>query len=177
MTLEILFRKINKSQKLSQLLLAQNELRSQSSNFNLIFIGDGIEKPNLESLVKKLNLEKHVWFYGPCYDERDLANLIYNSDLCVSPGNVGLTAIHSLTFGTPVITHNNYLNQMPEFSQLLKMKLVIFFKKEIYRLANTISKTIELIRTKIITPENCRQIIDIKFNPYYQIKVLKEVLL
>ena len=36
--------RLTKVKKLSQLLLAQNELRSQSSNFNLIFIGDGIEK-------------------------------------------------------------------------------------------------------------------------------------
>ena len=28
--------------------------------------------------------------------------------------NVGLTAIHSLSFGTPVLTHNNFDNQMPE---------------------------------------------------------------
>ena len=67
---------------------------------------------------------------------------------------------------------------MPEFESIIENETGNFFQEgNILDLANTISKTIELIRTKIITPENCRQIIDIKFNPYYQIKVLKEVLL
>ena len=36
----------------------------------------------------------------------------------VSPGNVGLTAIHSLSYGTPVLTHNNFNNQMPEVESI-----------------------------------------------------------
>ena len=43
-----------------------------------------------------------------------LAYFIFHASLCVSPGNVGLAAIHSLSFGTPVCTHSNLLNQMPE---------------------------------------------------------------
>lgn len=46
------------------------------------------------------------------------AEFIYNADLCVSPGNVGLTAMHSLVFGCPVITHNCFEWQMPEFEAI-----------------------------------------------------------
>lgn len=42
-------------------------------------------------------VDKNVWFYGSCYDEQTNAELIYNADMCVAPGNVGLTAIHAMT--------------------------------------------------------------------------------
>ena len=32
----------------------------------------------------------------------------------VSPGNTGLNAVHALSYGTPVATHNNFNKQMPE---------------------------------------------------------------
>ena len=54
------------------------------------------------------------------YDENEIGDLIYNADLCVSPGNVGLTAIHTLTYGTPVLSHANFPNQMPEFEAIDK---------------------------------------------------------
>ena len=58
--------------------------------------------------MENLNLQDQIWFYGACYDESKLGELIFNADLCVSPGNVGLTAVHSMGYGTPVITHNNF---------------------------------------------------------------------
>ena len=35
-----------------------------------------------------------------------ISKYLYYADICVSPGNVGLTAIHSLTYGTPVNSQN-----------------------------------------------------------------------
>lgn len=63
-------------------------------------------------------VDKNVWFYGSCYDEQTNAELIYNADMCVAPGNVGLTAIHAMTFGCPVITHSDFKWQMPEFEAI-----------------------------------------------------------
>ena len=41
------------------------------------------------------------------------------STATVAPGKIGLTAIQSLTYGTPVITHGNSDNQMPEFEAVV----------------------------------------------------------
>ena len=40
--------------------------------------------------------------------------------MLVSPGNVGLNAVHALSYGTPVITHNNVNNQMPEHETIIE---------------------------------------------------------
>lgn len=77
-----------------------------------------MRKQQLQQQVKSYNLANNIWFYGACYDEIKNAALIYNADLCVSPGNVGLTAMHSMVFGTPVITHNDFKWQMPEFEAI-----------------------------------------------------------
>ena len=37
----------------------------------------------------------------------------------MSIGNIGLTAIHSLSFGTPVASHDNFENQMPEVEAII----------------------------------------------------------
>ena len=44
--------------------------------------------------------------------------MFYNATACVSPGNVGLTAVHSLSFGCPVITHDYLPLQGPEFESI-----------------------------------------------------------
>ena len=88
----------------------------------------GETKEDLETLTRNLGLEDSVWFFGPCYDEQELGDMIYNADLCISPGNVGLTAMHTMVFGTPVLTHNDYPHQMPEFEAIQDEKTGTFFK-------------------------------------------------
>ena len=73
--------------------------------------------------------DAYFWYVGPLYDEATLGKFLYNADLCVSPGNVGLTAIHALTFGLPVISHDNYLAQMPEFEAITPGKTGMFFRE------------------------------------------------
>jgi glycosyltransferase involved in cell wall biosynthesis len=79
---------------------------------NILLIGDGPERPLLEALARDLGID--VRFHGACHDEAMLATMIYHADVTVSPGKVGLTAIHSLGYGTPVITHGDLDAQMPE---------------------------------------------------------------
>ena len=85
----------------------------------MVIIGDGQEREKLEKLSRQLDVK--TWFYGACYDDVQTAQLIYDADICVSPGNVGLTAMHVMSFGTPVITHSNFVNQMPPFLNGLKI--------------------------------------------------------
>ena len=88
-----------------------------------------IDKEELLNLVKSLKLDRQVWFFGACYDESKIAELIFNANVCVSPGNVGLTAIHSLSYGTPVITHDSFSHQMPEFEAIIPNLTGNFFEE------------------------------------------------
>ena len=146
------------------------------NNYNLVIVGNGEEKKKLTTLVHQEKLTSRVWFYGESYDEIELSNLIYNADVCVSPGNVGLTAIHSLSYGTPVITHNNFANQMPEFEAIVKDYTGDFFKEDsIEDMAFKIKKWLSNKKGKRKEIRvNCFKVIDTKFNPHYQINVFKK---
>lgn len=110
--------RLTKVKHLDMALNAVAILKAKGADYNLTFVGDGEERSYLESLCKDLGLSDRVWFVGACYDEKENAEYLYSADLCVSPGNVGLTAIHSMMFGTPVVTHDNFAYQMPEFEAI-----------------------------------------------------------
>lgn len=152
-------------------------LKNQGRDYNLILVGDGEVKADLEKLVKKYRLEDCVWFYGECYEEDQAASLLKCSDLCVSPGNVGLTAIHALTFGCPVITHNNFKHQMPEFEAIEEGKTGLFFQEnDNASLAESIQQWFETHPDRNIVAENCQQRIKKLYNPQHQLDILKRTL-
>lgn len=162
--------------KLDQILRAMVICKQQGRSYNMTFIGDGEKAEELKQLTYKLGLQDNVWFYGPCYNEKELSNLIYNADLCVAPGNIGLTAMHTLVFGTPALTHGNSSHQMPEFEAIKEYETGGFFEMDdIDSLATNINlwfakngKRREEIRQK------CFKEIDEQWNPYFQIDVLKK---
>lgn len=164
--------------KLDMLLEAQKQLYDSDFLVNVIFVGDGADKQALKNKVARNNLQKYVHFFGESYDNERLSELIFNADLCISPGNVGLTAIHSLSFGTPVITHNNFKLQMPEFESITKGMTGDFFDYDSsLSLANTIREWLQMHPVKndeLI--RNCFTVIDNKYNPNYQIDLLRKLL-
>ena len=151
-------------------------LRSRGEIYNLIFVGDGEMRNQLEQNVKQEKIESNVWFYGACYDEQTNAELIYNADLCVAPGNVGLTAMHTMVFGCPVITHNDLKWQMPEFEAIHPGSTGDFFERgNIVNLADVISYWFaskkgqrEAIR------QACFHEIDSQWTPQFQMDVINK---
>ena len=170
--------RLTKVKKINLAIEAIAKLRERGQVFNFVLVGDGEEKNNLMQLVKDKNLIENVWFYGASYDEEINAKLIFNAGLCISPGNIGLTAIHSLKFGTPVATHNDFKYQMPEFEAVKEGLTGTFFQRDdILSIANTISNW---FRQKNMDREqirqNCYQEIDTQWTPDFQLRVLKQVL-
>ena len=120
--------RLTKIKRLDILIEALFRLKADGNVFNLVLIGDGECKDELQNLVREKGLSKEVWFFGKCYDDNEVAQLIYDADLCVAPGNVGLTAMHAMVFGCPVLTHDNYSLQMPEFESIKQDKTGSFFQ-------------------------------------------------
>lgn len=170
--------RLNQSKRLDILIDALSELKYKGKNYNLVLIGSG----DSDSILRNYAMQKgidDVWFYGECYDEVLLSSLIYNADLCVSPGNIGLTAMHSLTYGTPAITHNNYSKQMPEFEAIVENETGILFDyNDVKSLSDKIEKWFEITKhaTKEDIANKCYKVIDDKYNPHNQIKILKSVM-
>lgn len=59
-------------------------------------------------IINEYGLNYHVWLCGPCYVEKTKGELMYNADLCISPGNVGLMVMDSFMFGLPVATNSDF---------------------------------------------------------------------
>ena len=161
--------RIVKNKKINLIIEA---LRLLDNEFNLIIIGKGDEHNSILSLVKNYNLQDRVFFLQDIYDEQYISYIISNCDLLVSPGNVGLNAIHSLQYGTPVCTHNNFTNQMPEFESIIPYKTGFFFiENDHLDLYKQITFWFNNYYKNDIIKKCCYQIIDEYYNPDYQCKI------
>ena len=149
-------------------------LHAQGLEAHLLFIGDGPVRQMLEDLSKDLALQRSVHFAGSIYAEQELCPLIAAADLVVSPGPVGLTAMHALAYGTPVITHDDFDQQKPEFEAIQAGLTGAFFRRgDPVDLAETVRTWLSVnddraavatrCRERIwqhYTPENQRELID-----------------
>lgn len=169
--------RIQKIKRLDLLVESFKKLKDAGVKCNLVIVGKDDENVDLPKIINELGLESSVWLYGPCYDEAAIGEMFYNSAVCVSPGNVGLTSIHAMTYGCPVVTHDNFPYQMPEFEAITPELTGSFFKMD------DVDDMTEKIRTWLEkTPEereNARlaayRTIDSKWNIHYQIDVMKKV--
>lgn len=164
--------------KLNQLIEALSILRNKKEDYNLVLVGDGSEKDFLHKQVETLDLSDRVWFYGACYDERLNAELIYNADLCVAPGNIGLTAMHAMVFGCPCLSHSTFKWQMPEFEAIIPGKTGSFFEMDnVNSLAESISEWFaEKTSKREEVRKACYKEIDDNWTPAFELRVLKQVL-
>lgn len=169
--------RLTKVKKLHQVLEAIALLKRQGKDYNITFVGDGEEKQRLELMADELDIKNNVWLYGACYDERRIAELLFNADLCVSPGNVGLTAMHAMTFGCPVLSHNNFAAQMPEFEAIEEGATGAFFKEnDIKSLAEAIDNWQSNQKNREEIRKECYRVIDEKYNPHVQVDTLRTVI-
>ena len=162
------------SKKLDLLLDAMSH-----ASCNLILVGDGPQREMLEQKAEQPGLTDRVWFYGESYDEQLTGTVLYYSAVCVSPGSVGLTAMHSLTFGTPVVTHDNILSQLPESEAVADGITGAFFHEGDPRdLAAKMQYFLDLSfdpPARQNLRNECYKIIMQKFNPHAQIAIMKRV--
>ena len=170
---DILFAgRLNKKKGLDLLIEAHLRLLKEINDLRIIFIGEG---PFKKELIKTnlSNLNKNIFFLDSIYDEEYLKYCFMNSKLLVSPGNVGLACIHSLSYGTPVCTHDEMKFQMPEAEALNSYNSFLFKRNDIESLKENIKNGINAKnnqkRIKIVedvfknyTPENQLRLIENK---------------
>jgi len=155
------------------LINAASQLQAASEHVFLLIVGDGPERENLTKLAATLGVASQ--FLGACYDENTLAKLYKLSDLTVSPGKIGLTAVHSMAYGTPVISHNNPDNQGPEYEAIVPGVTGDFFiENSSEDLARVILRWFETHPAK---PEkDCIDRVEVEFTPTFQKREIESAL-
>lgn len=170
--------RIQKVKRLDMMIDMLSMLKNDGVEANMVFVGKDVDGVDLEEKAREKNLSDQVWCYGPCFEEEKLGEIFYNATVCVSPGNVGLTAIHALTYGCPVITHDDFPNQMPEFEAIVPDETGDFFKSG--NMSDLVSVTKKWIEKMAIDASIVRHKafseIDEKWNIQKQIQVISEVL-
>ncbi len=153
--------------------LNSNNINDKS--YEIWMIGDGPALNTLIQLANQLNVVLHV--KGAMYDEEEIAKHIMAANMVVSPGKIGLTAMHSLAYGTPVVTHNNFDLQMPEVEALTEKESGMFFEYgNIVDLANKLTYLSSNITNYQITRELCRKSLIGRFTPEDQAKLIDEAM-
>lgn len=174
----IMIGRLNLRKHLNMLIEATALLRNRNEFYNIVLIGDGEDKEKLKQMTIEKGLQKQIWFYGACYDEKRNAELLYNADMCVVPGDIGLTAIHSLMFGVPALSHNCFKYQGPEFEAIKPGITGDFYEYgSVKDLADTISKWFSIHsedREKV--RQACFHEIDSKWNPHIQLEIIKKAI-
>ncbi len=169
--------RVTRDKRFDLLIDALHRLTVDSSSvYRLIIIGDGPEKAVVERRAETLSVSGQVVFYGACYDENEIALLISMSDVFVVPGDIGLSGIHSLTYGTPVVTHDDFSTHKPEYEAIIDGVNGGFYKKgDVDDMVSKINYWASQDRAK--TFDDCRSIIQKYYNPAYQIKIIDKVIL
>lgn len=157
------------------LLQSASKLAKQNIDCSIVLIGDGPERESLRLMAEDLNL--NVLFVGETYDEDLISSYIFASDVTVSPGKVGLTAMHSLMYGTPVVSHDNLDAQMPEVEAIVPGENGSLFA---YGDHESLSKELEYWASRKpereVVGEKCIEVIKDRYNPVTQAKTISDAI-
>ena len=110
--------RITKAKKVDILIEALKILQNQFQfDFKCVIIGGG-DLLQIIKLSKEAGVHEKILFTGEIYG-RELHNYFLDADVFVYPGGIGLSCLHALSFGLPVITTDNIYDHGPELELLI----------------------------------------------------------
>jgi glycosyltransferase involved in cell wall biosynthesis len=92
---------------------------SSGTAVGLDVIGDGPSRASLRDLVRALGLDDQVRFHGAMHDEAAIAAILRGCAAFCMPEACGLSIIHALAYGLPVIVNDDYRSNGPEYEAVV----------------------------------------------------------
>lgn len=158
------------------LIAAAALLEARGLPVNVLLVGEGPARAALQLQARRLGVAVH--FMGACHDEDIVGPLIYHADITVSPGKIGLTAIHSLMYGTPAITHGDFDAQMPEVEAIDPGMTGAFFRRgDAASLADTIERWLRDGPPRARVRAAARAEIRARWSPEAQARIIERAVL
>jgi glycosyltransferase involved in cell wall biosynthesis len=153
--------------RLHELFQAVASLRDRGVRANILLVGDGPERGRLERLASELGLRVH--FAGAVYDEASLGAMLMACHVTVSPGKTGLTAVHSIAYGVPVVSHDDPDDQGPEWEAIVPGRTGSLFRRgDIESLASAIAPWLSGTGRDPAVEAACIELHERFWNPRYQ---------
>jgi len=133
------------------LLISALEVSSNSSGINIVLIGS---EKNETLFVKTKYCVHKIRFIENIWDEKTIAHYTNNAKIFIYPGNIGLSIVHAMAYGLPILIHSEKYSHCPEGSLFKKNKSGITFKKNcINDLSSKITKILNE-KEKLISYSN-----------------------
>ena len=156
--------RLNKAKNYPLLLRAADCLGRQGCDVNILLVGDGPERIALEHMAKEIGIRMTIT--GARYDEEFISLCFSSSDMTVIPGAAGLTVIHSLSYGTPVVVHDNYEKQGPEADAVKDgINGALFRFGDAGALADAIKRVFDILPRSPDVAEQCRSTVETTYSP------------
>lgn len=110
--------RLSKIKKPGYLINAAKKILQNRRDILFILIGGGELFEEIQNEVARSSLGENVRMLGPIYDEATLAYWFKSADIFVMPTCIGLSAHHAFSYGLPIITDDDLVNQASEFDIL-----------------------------------------------------------
>lgn len=104
------------TEKANLLLLISALSNKMLKNVTLSVIGDGSLKDACKKHAHELDIEDRITWYNGTADEAEISKIANQCKIFVYPGGVGLSLIHGLAYGLPVLVHDSRWHHMPEIA-------------------------------------------------------------
>ena len=152
-------------------------IKNLPNNVVLTILGDGPEKEYCQRKAQDLNLTTRIEFIQGTYDQAELASY-FNTAICsVSPGYIGLSAIHSLAYGVPMIVADREPHS-PEIEAITFNENALSFRaNDLSDLADKICELVNLPDLARRLGENGKTKIDADYSVERMARVFREAIL
>jgi len=155
--------------RLDLLIRAIGLLAQQGKRIHVALVGEGAERGNLAELASQEEVGDLVHFVGSLYDEQALGLIYKASDLSVIPSGAGLSVMHALVFGTPVLLHDHLPSHFPEWEAVEEGVTGFFYRYgDVTDLVAKIESAVFPTSAKARMAASCQRVIHERYNPRHQ---------
>lgn len=128
------------------LVQAAAPLSRRFPGLKVIVIGDGPDSGRLRKMADDLGVTDSVRFVGALYGEENVAPWFLSADVFCYPANIGLSLIHALSYGLPVVTSDLVSAHNPEIEAFRDGVNGLFYKH------NDVESLVESLATILSDP-------------------------
>jgi len=138
--------RVSRENGIDRLLLSLSALVNQYPAITLVIIGNvpAAERHRLDKISGELNIDSHIRWMGPIYDESELAPWFLSSTIFCYPKNIGLSLHHAMAYGLPVLTSDDSRIQNPEFEAIQHdVNAVTYCETDLHSMTKELTRLIE----------------------------------
>lgn len=136
--------RLDPANRVPLLVEAAAVLKERLPNLLVLIVGSGEDGDRLKAMIAERGLENHVRMLGSIYDEREVGAYYCSSKVFCYPRNIGLSILHALGYGLPVVTGDDLPSHNPEIEAFVDGENGLFFKDQD---AQSLASTLERLLT------------------------------